>query len=140
MSEHMTTDEFKRAAKKSAKSKLEDKFLAAFAAAKPDGVPMPEREYRFHGTRKWRFDFAFPQPAVKVAVEIHGGSFVNGGHNRPGQQAKDFEKLNTAIECGWRVVQFNTVQLKDPAACAAVVVDVIASLGERIEPLPQAAT
>lgn len=28
-------------------------------------------EYRFHPTRKWRFDFAIPH--IKVAIEIEGG-------------------------------------------------------------------
>ena len=39
------------------------------------------REYRFHGTRKWRFDYAVP--ALKIAVKCDGGVWGYGRHNRP---------------------------------------------------------
>ena len=40
-----------------------------------------EREYKFHKTRKWRFDFAYPD--IQLAVEIDGGQWRAGGgrHN-----------------------------------------------------------
>lgn len=74
-------------------------------------LPPFEREYRFHSERKWRLDIAWP--AVKVAVEIQGGSFVNGGHNRAGQQAKDMAKANEAQILGWVVLSFNTAQMEN---------------------------
>lgn len=95
-------------------SALESKFLTAI-----QGLPQPTREHRFHSVRRWRFDFAWlPQ---KLAVEIHGGAWVSGGHNRAGHQASDNEKSNTAQTMGWRVLVFNTVQMKDLAAVRAVV-------------------
>ena len=127
--EDMTPEQFKKAAKKYKKQKLEDEFLDMFAMVRPDGVPLPEREHTFHPDRKWRFDFAFPQ--IKLAVEINGGGFTGGGHNRGVHQASDFEKLNEAQRLGWIVVQFGTLQMKDPLACASYVVDVIAAIGER---------
>ena len=123
-----TVEELRKAGKVSARKRLEDAFVAALAKLKPEGVPMPEREHRFHETRKWRFDLAWPQ--IRLAVEIQGGSFVGGGHNRAGQQAKDYEKLNEAQRQGWRVLQFNTMQLKDVAACVDVTLDVIIAIGK----------
>jgi very-short-patch-repair endonuclease len=125
----MTPDEFKRAAKTSVKQRLENKFLESFALVKPHGTPMPVREHRFHPVRKWRFDFAWPQ--IKLAVEINGGGFTLGGHNRGVHQASDFEKLNEAMRLGWTVLQFGTLQMKDPAACAAYVADAMVSIGQR---------
>ena len=107
---------------------LEPLFLFAFKAIKPQGVPLPEQQYKFHPTRKWRFDFAWP--SINLAVEIQGGSFVRGGHNRGPQQAKDFEKLNEATKAGWRVLQFNTLQMKQPQECALFVVDVMCAIGD----------
>ena len=64
----------------------------------------PEREYRFHPTRMWRFDFAWP--AFLIAVEIEGG---NGGrHQRMGGFASDCEKYNAAAKLGWRVMRYTT--------------------------------
>jgi len=143
MTERMDVDQFRRqmgtmpakthskpAVKASARKRLEDAFFAAFALVKPQGVPMPDREHRFHDSRKWRFDLAWP--SIKLAVEIQGGSFVNGGHNRGAQQAKDYEKLNEAQRHGWIVLQFGTMQMKDVAGCVDVVLDVMVAIGQKL--------
>lgn len=93
------------AVRQSQKSKLEERFLAAISQATKQ-IPLPAREFRFHPTRKWRFDFAWTD--LKLAVEIDGGSFVGGGHNRGAQQAKDYDKMNAAVSLGWRVLRFNS--------------------------------
>lgn len=79
---------------------LEQTFLTRWHQLAP-GEPEPVEEYRFHETRRWRFDFAWP--TEKVAVECEGGTFVNGGHNRGRGYSKDCEKYNTATVLGWRV-------------------------------------
>ena len=66
-----------------------------------------EREYRFHPTRRWRFDYADPE--TKVAVEIDGGAFIGGRHTRGIGFVKDQEKLNTATSMGWRVFRYSTI-------------------------------
>jgi very-short-patch-repair endonuclease len=74
----------------------------------------PEREYRFHPTRRWRFDFAFP--AVKVAVEVEGGTWVQGRHNRGSSIAEDTRKYNQAVILGWRVLRYTTDMVKSGEA------------------------
>lgn len=74
-------------------------FLAALKAR---GLPTPHREYRFHDTRLWRFDYAFPQQSV--AVEVDGGLFVQGAHNRGARILKTHAKLNCAASMGWRIL------------------------------------
>jgi very-short-patch-repair endonuclease len=66
----------------------------------------PEREVRFSLTRRWRFDFAWP--AKKLAVEIEGGSWKIGRHQRPQGFTADCEKYNSAVLSGWRVLRFTT--------------------------------
>lgn len=69
-----------------------------------------EREYCFYPTRKWRFDFAFPE--IKVAVEIEGGTAAGKSrHTRPAGFEKDCEKYNTAACDGWLVLRFTTRQV-----------------------------
>jgi very-short-patch-repair endonuclease len=80
------------------------------------GLPTPEREYRFHPTRKWRFDFAWP--AKSLAVEVDGGLFVTGRHSRGAGAEKDMEKFAEAMIHGWRVLRVSTNQVKSGQALA----------------------
>jgi very-short-patch-repair endonuclease len=66
----------------------------------------PEREYRFHPDRKWRFDFCFPDR--KCAVEIEGGIWTNGRHTRGSGFVADCEKYNAAAAMGWFVFRFDS--------------------------------
>lgn len=78
------------------------------------GLPKPETEYRFHPTRRWRFDYAFP--ASSIAVEVDGGAFVGGRHTRGAGFVKDMEKNNAAVLRGWRVLRFTPQQVKSGEA------------------------
>ena len=69
----------------------------------------PVREFRFHPTRKWRFDYAIP--ALKIAVECDGGVWTGGRHVRPQGYLRDMEKFNAAAELGWIVLKFTPQQL-----------------------------
>lgn len=79
----------------------------------------PEREFRFHDTRKWRFDFAFPE--LKLAIEVEGGTYTNGRHTRGSGYEKDLEKYNEAVKLGWRVLRFSTGMVTSGKAINEVV-------------------
>lgn len=81
-------------------------------------LPEPVREYRFAPDRKWRFDFAWPDE--KLAVEVEGGVWSGGRHTRGAGFLKDAEKYNRAALMGWRVLRFDTAQVRDGTAIAAV--------------------
>jgi very-short-patch-repair endonuclease len=70
-------------------------------------------EYRFHPQRRWRFDFAVP--ALKIAVEIEGGAWVHGRHNRGKGYINDMEKYNHAQLLGWKVFRFTPSQIDECA-------------------------
>ena len=107
-------------------SHLEREFHTRLIQIAP-GLPEPEREYRFHNVRKWRFDFSWPD--YMVAVEIEGGTHVRGRHNRGRGFTEDCYKYNAAALQGWTVLRFTADMLRDdPAACIAQVVQAI---GER---------
>jgi very-short-patch-repair endonuclease len=88
-------------------------------------IPEYEREYRFNEPRsKHRFDFAWPEPERKVAVEIDGGQYKPRG----GRHARDSDriKLNLAVVHGWRVLRFSGEMLADdPEGCMAIVREVL---------------
>jgi hypothetical protein len=79
------------------------------------GLPAPIQEYKFHPTRKWRLDFAFPE--IKLAIEQEGAVWISGRHNHPMGFIKDMEKYNALSECGWYLLRyqpkkFDWVQIK----------------------------
>ena len=109
------------------KSALEAEFELILMANK---IPYA-REFMFHDTRKWRFDFVVldgfeinlqdkievkkSAQKHKLAIEIEGGIFVNGRHNRPAGYVNDMLKYNEAVINGWRVLRYTTPQFRGTA-------------------------
>lgn len=83
-----------------------------------DKLPAPEREYRFHATRRWRFDFAWP--AEKIALEVDGGSWTGGRHTRGPGFEMDQQKSNAATLLGWRVLHVTPERMRDGSAVRLV--------------------
>lgn len=102
------------------------------------GLPDPIWNYRFHHTRNWELDAAWP--TWKVAIEVQGGIFgrpvqchscgsmvkgvtprgkpyqvmeVGGKHVRPGGYQVDMEKHNAAVAAGWTIVYATGGMLKE---------------------------
>lgn len=82
------------------KSALEEALAGQIRLAR---LPAPVREYRFHPTRRWRFDFAWPRE--RVAVEIDGGIWTGGRHTRGRGFIADCEKHAEAQLAGWTVLR-----------------------------------
>jgi very-short-patch-repair endonuclease len=78
----------------------------------------PVREYRFC-ERRWRFDFAFE--ADRIAVEVEGGSWTNGRHNRGKGFESDCRKYSTAAMYGWRVFRFTPAMVTSGEAVEMIV-------------------
>jgi len=94
------------------KSHLEQTFDKMWELLSKDAEPV--HELRFHPKRRWRFDRAFPDE--KVAVEIEGGVYMNGRHNRGKGMIDDMDKYNEALLNGWIVLRYSSNHLdNDPA-------------------------
>lgn len=110
-------------------SSLEEAFLNAWRLHGPAGME-PRQQFRFHPVRMWRFDFAWP--AFSVAIEVHGGQWSNGRHNRGDGQRGDCEKKRAAILDGWIVLEFVTEDInKNPCGAVEDVVAAIALVNRR---------
>ena len=81
-----------------------EETLALALAVSP--LPHYEREWRFHPSRRWRLDFAWP--AEKLAVEIEG----RGRHQTFVGFRNDCEKYAHALLLGWRVLRFPAADVK----------------------------
>ena len=74
----------------------------------------PVPEYRFHPTRKFRFDYAWPMQML--ACEIEGGLWTQGRHSRGKGAIADLEKYSEAAILGWRLI-YATPQELDNGVC-----------------------
>lgn len=81
-------------------------------------LPEPTREHRFDQTRRWRFDFAWPQ--YMLAVEVEGGTWTGGRHTRGSGFEKDTEKYNAAALAGWCVLRFTTESVRNGVAIGCI--------------------
>ena len=73
-----------------------------------------EREHRFHPTRRWRFDFAWP--TKKIALEVEGGTWTGGAHVRGAHFESDCIKYGEAAILGWRVIRVPNTMVQDGRA------------------------
>jgi len=96
-------------------SALENLFAMQLDSA---GLAGYVREYRAIPGRKFRFDFAFVRE--RLLVEINGGTYNGGAHGRGVGINRDYEKGNLAVVNNWRVLSFDTKQVKSGAALEVV--------------------
>ena len=75
------------------------------------GLPeIPIREYKFHPSRRWRFDLAFIDH--KLAIEIEGGVWIRGRHTRGSGFISDMDKYNNAVLLSWYMLRFTPNDVK----------------------------
>lgn len=100
-----------------------NKALAAVSfQCKMLGLPAPVAEFRFHPTRKWQFDLAWPD--LKVAIEQEGIVYPKeaGDHRLGGRHVSvkgfrdDLEKYGEAFKLGWRVLRALPEQVENGQA------------------------
>ena len=85
------------------------------------GLPKPEREYVFLPGRRYRADFAWPAPKVRLIVECQGGLWLRkGAHSSGTGIRRDYEKSNCAQLDGWVYLQFTADQIKSGLAVQVI--------------------
>lgn len=86
-----------------------------------------ETEYRFHPTRRWRFDFASPE--LMLAVEVEGitcfgknkdGSLKLGRHQTAKGYEGDLQKYDAAMQMGWTIYRCSPAMIKSGQAIKTI--------------------
>lgn len=85
-------------------SDLERLFLSIWLSNYPNHKPLTQ--LKFHPSRAWLFDFAWPMK--KVAVEVQG---MGPGHCGLTAMTRDYNKHRAAVLYGWKVVYLTTLHL-----------------------------
>ena len=101
--DRQTPTERKKTQRRANLPKITPKDMFSIWVEKELGIPC-EKEHKFHPVRKWRFDFAIPEH--KIAIEIDGGVWNYGRHNRAQGYIADMKKFNAAASLGWIVLKF----------------------------------
>lgn len=85
-----------------AKSKRERYLLELEEGIRRAGLPPVEREVKFHPSRKWALDFAWPE--WKVAIEYQGGIFAGAkkGEREEWKQSASHRSLNGILRDQWK--------------------------------------
>lgn len=96
-------------------SELEDRLAFQIRAYR---LPAPERDTRWHPTRRWRADFLWRDRMLMVEVE--GGAWVGGRHVSGAGFEADIDKYNAAVLMGFRVVRVSGRMVKDGRAIRVV--------------------
>jgi hypothetical protein len=109
------------------KAKINKVSPAVFdAMCRSHGIPLPKHEFVFHPSRKWRFDYFWSVDAggfgldSGIALEVNGGTWIEGRHNTGTGSAGDREKMNAAACMGYRVLYATPQEVESGEAFALV--------------------
>jgi hypothetical protein len=102
-----------------------DHYAVLCMQCKALGLPAPIAEYRFHATRKWRFDFLI---APTYVIEIEGVVYATepGDHRLGGRHtsrrgfAEDLAKYQAAYVLGYDVLRCLPSAIHDGSAALAI--------------------
>lgn len=108
-----TPEQQAKAAAKAQKKATERRIFLTWLRVQALPPAVWELAFDTENGREWRFDWAWPE--YKVALEIQGGTFVNGRHSRGPALRKEYEKLNAALVQGWVVVHTLAGEVMTPA-------------------------
>lgn len=61
-------------------------------------------DYKFHNSRRWKFDYAIP--ALKISVEYEGLQSEKSGHTTLVGYTRNCDKYNAAVLDGWHLLRY----------------------------------
>lgn len=82
------------------------------------GLPEPQQQFKLIPGRRFRADFAWPDR--KLWLDVQGGQWINGHHNRGSSVEGDAEKVSLASILGWRPLIATTSMVRSGKALALV--------------------
>lgn len=68
-----------------------------------------KQQVRFHPIRQWRADFVVEE---RLILEVEGGLYVNGGHNRGAMIEDTMEKLAEAAMLGYTTLRVSSEHVR----------------------------
>lgn len=100
-------------------SPLERKFAEKWQSL---SAPAFVTQHKFHPSRRWKFDFAWP--LVRVAAEIHGATFAGGRHVNGLGYWGDRIKINAAQRLNWKVFELVAQDVEDQRVLGEILCEI----------------
>ena len=97
------------------RSDLEQRLLNQIIGS---DLPAPHTEYRFAPPRRWRVDIAFPRH--HIAVEVEGGTWIFGRHQRGAGFEQDCLKYNELALQRWILIRVTGDMVRDGRALVLI--------------------
>ena len=79
-----------------------------------NGFVSVDNEYKYHPTRKWRFDYCIP--GLEIAIEYEGLMGAKSRHTTIRGFTNDCEKYNEATILGWKVIRVTVISIENGQA------------------------
>lgn len=89
--------------------KIDTKSLLFLKLLEDASLPLPRLEFKFHPSRKWRADYAWPDHGL--ILEVEGAVWTHGRHTRGSGFVKDMQKYNAAAMLGFRILRVQPREL-----------------------------
>ena len=110
MKERLTL--LQRLNKEAEEKKWEDTL---FYQIKVVGIPLPERQYKFHPKREFMADFCYQ--GIHLIIEVDGGIWMEkSGHTSGAGYERDRRRDLEAFLLGYRVVRVTSAMVEDGTA------------------------
>jgi len=90
---------------------LRDKYIKDITIFLMSKQIASQLEFKFHPTRKWKFDLAIP--SHNIAIEYEGINSAKSRHTTITGYTGDCEKYNAAVMNGWRVLRYTAMNIKN---------------------------
>ncbi len=103
MMEHKLEKSFKLPAKKKYSGKEKDHIEFILIGLKIEY----EKEFKFHDTRKFRFDYCIPKKSI--AIEYEGIFSSKSSHTNVMGYSANLDKYNLATLHGWRLLRYSAI-------------------------------
>jgi len=101
--------------------KTDHRELAIAAILKENKIGF-EPQYKFHPTRKFRFDFALVKE--KIAIEYEGGTWGKSRHTSGKGYANDVVKYRLAVLLGWKLLRYTVQDIEKGAGYQGIITDI----------------
>ncbi|HET8908689.1 MAG TPA: hypothetical protein VFN11_17170 [Ktedonobacterales bacterium] len=104
---------YQKLSAKAQREHLEEAYLRSLV-----GMPEPVRQYTMLSGNRYKGDFCWPEPGIRLCVEVDGGAWLgaHGGHTSASGMERDRIRDAKCMLAGWTVLRVTATMIADQSA------------------------